>query len=148
MINDKFLIMRVYQIKWRQLSLVGAILLCTQDRDRTGTPKNWCLRPARLPIPPPGPLMRCHLRGPARPVNELSPTFSLSCCDFFTGYGFARLCTPLKVTEQGAATGGGRRERLHKWPVKGESAGSRIIRGLPQPHRQFTMDIGAASGYP
>lgn len=27
---------------------------CTQDRDRTGTPKNWCLRPARLPIPPPG----------------------------------------------------------------------------------------------
>mgnify|MGYP007050670331 CR=1 FL=1 len=25
-----------------------------QDRDRTGTPKNWCLRPARLPIPPPG----------------------------------------------------------------------------------------------
>lgn len=29
-------------------------VFCTQDRDRTGTPKNWCLRPARLPIPPPG----------------------------------------------------------------------------------------------
>ena len=32
---------------------------CTQDRDRTGTPKNWCLRPARLPIPPPGQV--CYL---------------------------------------------------------------------------------------
>ena len=32
---------------------------CTQDRDRTGTPKNWCLRPARLPIPPPGLVLPC-----------------------------------------------------------------------------------------
>ncbi len=34
-------------------------VFCTQDRDRTGTPKNWCLRPARLPIPPPGQV--CYL---------------------------------------------------------------------------------------
>ena len=34
-------------------------VFCTQDRDRTGTPKNWCLRPARLPIPPPGLLNWC-----------------------------------------------------------------------------------------
>ena len=34
-------------------------VFCTQDRDRTGTPKNWCLRPARLPIPPPGQVLQC-----------------------------------------------------------------------------------------
>lgn len=26
----------------------------TQGRDRTGTVSHWCLRPTRLPIPPPG----------------------------------------------------------------------------------------------
>ena len=30
------------------------LLSCTQGRDRTGTVSHWCLRPTRLPIPPPG----------------------------------------------------------------------------------------------
>ncbi len=29
----------------------------TQGRDRTGTVSHWCLRPTRLPIPPPGHLL-------------------------------------------------------------------------------------------
>ena len=30
------------------------VLFCTQGGNRTRTPKNWILNPARLPIPPPG----------------------------------------------------------------------------------------------
>ena len=41
-------------------SLTGTIIIAytsflrTQGRDRTGTVSHWCLRPTRLPIPPPG----------------------------------------------------------------------------------------------
>ena len=45
--------MTTLKIKTSENQMISEVF-CTQDRDRTGTPKNWCLRPARLPIPPPG----------------------------------------------------------------------------------------------
>lgn len=45
------------KIKTSENQMISEVF-CTQDRDRTGTPKNWCLRPARLPIPPAGHLNR------------------------------------------------------------------------------------------